>query len=87
MIADTPVNRLYEGTDGHYYTDCQIRNRLRTERWKPCIRQRAPDRWLVETSDQSLLLLTPTDELPAWAELRVDDRGARVVDTRHPLPD
>ena len=86
MTSTAPIDRLYEGSNGRYYTDRQIENRLRSDRWKPCIRQRDPDRRLVETSDGSLLLLTPTDELPSWAELRIDDRGPRVVDTRRPLP-
>ncbi|ELY39175.1 hypothetical protein C496_14997 [Natronorubrum tibetense GA33] len=86
VVTDTPVDVLYEGTNGRYYTDCQVTTNLRTERWKPCIRQRDPDRRLVETSDGGLLLLTPTDDLPAWAEIRVDNRGTRVVDTRRPLP-
>ena len=81
-----PVERLYEGSNGRYYTDCQVTTKLRTDQWKPCIRQRDPDRRLVETSDGGLLLLTPTDDLPVWAELRVDDCGTRVVDTRRPSP-
>jgi len=87
VIPDAPADRLYEGSNGHYYTDCQVTRRLRTERWKPCIRQRNPDRRLVETSDGGLLLLTPTDDLPAWAQLRIGDRGVRVVDTRRPVPE
>lgn len=87
MVPDAPVDGLYEGSNGRYYTDCQIARKLRTDQWKPCIRQRDPDRRLVETSDGGLLLLTPTDDLPAWAELRVDARGARVVDTRRPGPE
>lgn len=86
VIPDVPVERLYEGSNGRYYTHCQLERRLRAGRWTPCIRQRDPDRRLVETSDGSLLLLTPTDELPAWAELRIDGRGARVIDTRRPVP-
>lgn len=87
VMTDTPVDVLYQGSNGHYYTDCQVTNNLRAERWKPCIRQRDPDRRLVETCDGGLLLLTPTDDLPAWAEIRIDDRGTRVVDTRRPLPE
>lgn len=86
VTANAPIEGLYEGSNGRYYTECQLRRRLRTDRWAPCIRQRDPDRRLVETRDGSLLLLTPTDDLPAWAELRIDDRGARVVDTRRPVP-
>lgn len=87
VISNAPVDRLYKGTNGRYYTDCQVARKLRADRWKPCIRQRDPDRRLVETSDGGLLLLTPTDDLPAWAQVRVDDRGTRVVDTRRPIPD
>ena len=86
MTRDAPVDDLYEGSNGRYYTGDQLARRLRTGRWKPCIRQRNPDRRLVETDGGSLLLLTPTEELPSWAELRIDDRGARVVDTRRPVP-
>ncbi|NUB93917.1 hypothetical protein HTZ84_21500 [Haloterrigena sp. SYSU A558-1] len=86
VMPDVPVEGLYEGSNDRYYTHWQLRRRLRTDRWTPCMRQRDPDRRLVETSDGSLLLLTPTDDLPAWVELRIDDRGARVVDTRRPVP-
>ncbi|WP_328821196.1 hypothetical protein [Natronorubrum halalkaliphilum] len=86
MVANAPVDGLFEGSNGHYYTACQVTRKLRTERWKPCIRQRDPDRRLVETSDGGLLLLTPTDDLPAWAEIQVDGRGTRVIDTRRPVP-
>ncbi|WP_152418828.1 hypothetical protein [Natronorubrum sulfidifaciens] len=83
---DAPIETLYKGSDGRYYTDHQLTKRLESERWKRCIRQQEPDRQLVETSDGCLLLLTATDVLPEWAELRIDDRGARVVDTRGPRP-
>ncbi|MDQ2052076.1 hypothetical protein RBH26_16485 [Natronolimnohabitans sp. A-GB9] len=86
VIPDTPIDRLYEGSNGRYYSDCQVDRNLRTGRWTPCLRQRNPDRRLIETDDGRLLLLWPTDDLPAWAELRIDDRGTRVVDTRRPVP-
>ncbi|WP_049889559.1 hypothetical protein [Natronolimnohabitans innermongolicus] len=80
------VESLYEGSNGRYYTDHQRVQRLRSGEWTACLRQRNPDRQLVETADDGLLLLAPTDDLPSWAELRVDGRGARVVDTRRPIP-
>lgn len=86
VTADAPIDGLYEGSNGRYYTEWQIETRLRTDRWKPCIRQCDSDRRLVETGDGTLLLLVPTDDLPPWTELRIDDRGARVVDTRRPVP-
>lgn len=86
-MPNAPVDGLYRGSNGRYYTDCQVANYLRAERWNRCIRQRNPDRRLVETSEGDLLLLTPTDDIPAWVEIRVDDRGARIVDTRRPAPD
>lgn len=86
MISNAPIERLYEGSNGRYYTGWQVGRRLRTDRWKLCIRQRNPDRQLVETDDGGLVLLTPTDDLPTWAEVRIDDRGPRVVDTRRPTP-
>ncbi len=86
VIPNAPVDGIYRGSNGRYYTDRQVTNYLRAERWNPCIRQRNPERRLVATSDDDLLLLLPTDDIPAWAEIRVDNRGARIVDTRRPLP-
>ncbi|WP_408957924.1 hypothetical protein [Natrinema sp. 74] len=83
MVA-RPFETLFEGSDGRYYTDWQVRQRRRTGEWRLCVRQRTPDRRLVETEDGALLLLAPTaaDELPAGVEIRVADGRARVVDTR-----
>ncbi|UHQ95301.1 hypothetical protein [Haloterrigena alkaliphila] len=86
VIPDAPIDGLYAGSNGRYYTNSQVTRKLRTGRWKPCIRQRDPDRRLVETTDETLLLLRAADDLPAWAEVRIDDGRARVVDTRRPLP-
>lgn len=81
---NSPVKTLYEGSNGRYYTEWQVHERLRAGEWKPCIEQRSPDRRLIGTDDEELLLLLPVDpvELPTWAEIRIDGRGARVVDTR-----
>ncbi len=48
------------------------------------MRQRTPDRVLVETEAEALLLLTPIEptELPAGIEIRVSDDAARIADTR-----
>ncbi len=83
MVA-RPFEGLFEGSNGRYYTDWQVRERHRTGEWRLCIRQRTPDRRLVETGDGSLLLLAPTDAdaLPVGVEIRVADGCARVVDTR-----
>ncbi|QLG48598.1 hypothetical protein [Natrinema halophilum] len=83
MVA-LPFESLFEGSDGRYYTDWQVTERQRTGEWTLCIRQRAPDRRLVETDGGALLLLTPTEleELPSGIEIRVSDGRARVVDAR-----
>ncbi|WP_320443078.1 hypothetical protein [Halosolutus halophilus] len=88
MSVNAPVDALFAGSNGRYYTEWQVRRRLSAGNWKRCIRQRSPDRRLVGTGDGALLLLVPIepDELPAWAEIRVAGRGARVVDTRRPIP-
>lgn len=87
-VVALPFGRLFEGSDDGYYTDWQVTKRLRTGEWSLCMRQRSPDRWLVETRDGALLLLTPAepDELPAGIEIRVSDSRARVVDTRPTSP-
>lgn len=83
MVAP-PFETVFEGSDGRYYTDWQVRHRLRTGTWTFCMQQRTPHRRLVETEDSALLLLVPVDpeELPAGREIRVTERRARVVDTR-----
>lgn len=87
MVA-LPFETLFEGSDGRYYTDWQVRRRLRTGEWTFCMQQRAPHRRLVETADDALLLLAPTDpeELPTGLEIRIIERRARVVDTRRAPP-
>ncbi|GAB3664336.1 hypothetical protein [Halopiger thermotolerans] len=86
MIGDTPVDELYAGSNGHYYTDWEVTRNLRRGAWRPCIRQREPDRRLVETTDGGLLMLSAVDPatVPAWVEIRVRGEIARVVDTRYP---
>lgn len=84
MVGNAPVDEIFEGSNGHYYTDWEVTRRLHRETWQLCMHQRDPDRRLVETPDGGLLLLTPIDagELPDWVEIRVIGDIARVVDTR-----
>lgn len=84
-IENAPVDGLFEGSNGQYYTDWEVRRHLRRGAWRVCLRQRNPDRRLVEIEDERLLMLTPVDasELPGWVEIRVIGDIARIVDTRH----
>ncbi len=86
---NVPVDALFAGSNGRYYTEWQVRRRLSTGEWNRCMRQRSPERRLVGTGDGALLMLVPIDpdELPGWAEIRVAGRGVRVVDTRRPIPE
>lgn len=88
VIDEAPIDTVFEGSNGEYYTDWEVDRRLRTGVWRPCLRQIDPDRRLVEVEAGVLLLLAPIDpeELPASMELRVDGDSARVVDTRPPMP-
>ncbi|WP_233710761.1 hypothetical protein [Natronococcus pandeyae] len=88
VIDEAPIDAVFEGSNGEYYTDWEVDRRLRTGAWRPCLRQTDPDRRLVEVEAGVLLLLAPIDpeELPASMVLRVEDDSARVVDTRPPLP-
>nr|WP_090382875.1 hypothetical protein [Natronobacterium texcoconense] len=83
-MADAPVDTVLAGSDGRYYTGWQVNRRFRTGDWTHCLRQRNPDRRLVETATGALLLLQPVDpdRLPGWVEIRVLGETARVVDTR-----
>jgi hypothetical protein len=87
-VVALPFETVFEGSDGRYYTDWQVRRRLRDGEWTVCMYQRAPHRRLVEIADNALLMLTPTDpdELPDGLEIRVIERRARVVDTRRVPP-
>lgn len=84
-VVTPPCETIFAGSNGRYYTDWQVRDRLRSGEWALCLRQRRPNRRLVETADDVLLLLTPVEPtaLPAGLEVRVTSRRARVVDTRH----
>jgi hypothetical protein len=88
-VGTPSIGTLFEGSNGRYYTEWQVRNRLRTGEWTPCLRQRVPERRLVETDGGALLLLTSTEPaaVPAGVEVRVADGRARVVDTRRGPPE
>lgn len=83
-MVTQPFGTIFEGTNDQYFTEWEVEQRLRSGAWRLCIRQRSPTRVLVETDDESLLLLTPTDPdgLPADVEIRISDSRAHVVDTR-----
>ncbi|OVE86442.1 hypothetical protein [Natronolimnobius baerhuensis] len=83
-VANTPVDRLYEGSNGQYYTEWEVSRQFRRGAWQLCLRQTTPDRQLVETGGKRLLMLTAIDvcNAPSWVEIRVRGESARVVDTR-----
>jgi len=85
-VVASPCETVFEGSNGRYYTDWQVRTRLRSGEWALCLRQRGPDRRLVETPDDALLLLCPVEPtaLPTGLEVRVSGHRTRVVDTRRP---
>lgn len=88
--AVTPgdIGPIYAGTDGSYYTHWQLLQKVEDGDWRPCIRDRKAGTRLVATGDEDLLMLTAIDrsDLPDWLEVRIDDVGTRVVDTRRPVP-
>ncbi|MDF9745923.1 hypothetical protein [Natrinema salsiterrestre] len=83
-MVTQPFEAIFRGADDRYYTEWQIEHRLRTGAWALCLRQRGPDRWLVETEDGALLSLAPVEpcQLPAGLEIRVFESQAWVVDRR-----
>lgn len=82
------VDPIYAGPDGSYYTCWQVTRKLEAGEWRPCVRDRRAGTRLVATANGELLALTTIDgsNLPAWLEVRIDDSGARIVDTRRPVP-
>lgn len=88
MVEEINVGPIYEGSDGQYYTDWQVGRKMNHGEWKPCIWDEETGRQLVGTGDGDLLMLISADaeSLPEWAEIRSDEVGARIVDTRRSLP-
>jgi len=65
------MERVYEGSDGQYYTDEQILMKFESYEWTACMWEvDEPSRELVETEDGELLMLTP---LPEAEPARVED--------------
>lgn len=83
-MVTPPFEAIFHGADDQYYTQWQVGRRLRTDVWTLCMRQHEPDRWLVETEDEALLLLVPIEprQLPTGIEIRVSGSRARIVDRR-----
>lgn len=82
------IDPIYAGADGSYYTDWETARKLERGEWEPCLREERSGKRLVGTSGNELLMLVPTTRaaLPDWAQVRVGESGARVVDTRRPVP-
>ncbi|APX98362.1 hypothetical protein BB347_16775 (plasmid) [Natronorubrum daqingense] len=86
-MNETSFGRVYAGSNGNYYTERQLERNLRSGCWTPCLRQRNPARRLVETREGNLLLVGVVSHPPPWIEIRISKGGARIVDTRVPLPE
>jgi hypothetical protein len=88
IVVTPPFEAIFHGANDRYYTEWQVGRRLRTGAWTLCLRQRGPDRLLVEIEDGALLLLAPIEprQLPAGIEVRVSGSHARIVDRRDTSP-
>ena len=76
--------RVYQGSDGRYYTEWDIWERFESDEWRPCMWDPAAGWELVETEGKSLLRLhpVPMEALPAGVELDTEDRQPTVLDSR-----
>lgn len=85
--AALPVETVYEGSDGRYFTDWEVARAIEAGEWHPCLRDEESGRRLVGTGD-ALLMIQPiaVEALPEWVELRADGDGVRAVDTRRTVP-
>lgn len=88
VVKELNVGPLYEASNGRFYTDWQVGQKMRSGEWKPCLWEEETGQQLVGTADGELLMLVSmaTDDLPDWAEIRSDTAGSRIVDTRRALP-
>lgn len=75
---------VYEGSDGRYYTEVELWERLESETWVPFAWDPETGQEWVETPAGDLLALTPVpeSELPDSVELESHPRGKLVNDER-----
>ncbi|WP_129113199.1 hypothetical protein [Halegenticoccus tardaugens] len=80
--------RVYEGSDGRYYTECDLWERFESDTWRPCMWEPETGREFVETDRADLLSLAPVDavDLPDGVEIRYEGDFATVVDSRDRRP-
>ncbi len=70
------TNSVYRGSDGRYYGDVDIWERLESGAWRPCCWDtESGDEWMG-TSEGDLLALSPV----AWETLPLRVRTERVED-------
>lgn len=84
MSDDVAVGPLYAGSDGQYYTDWEVGQKVRAGRWGPCLWHGPTDRQFVTTETNELLILITVkkDELPFSKEICYDCVGTHIVDAR-----
>ncbi|QSG04651.1 Uncharacterized protein HSR121_0295 [Halapricum desulfuricans] len=70
------------GSDGDYYGEVDVWERLETGDWTPFAWDRESGVEWVETDDQQLLVLTPVPprELPPRVDVEQTEAGIRIAD-------
>lgn len=75
---------IYQCSDGGYYSEVQVWERLEAGRWQPCCWEEDTGREWVETEAEELLLLDPVarSELPEGVQIESASSGVLVRDDR-----
>ena len=78
------METIYECSDGGYYSDVQVWERLESEAWRVCCWEAETGREWVENEDGELLMLDPISrsELPSGVQIERASTGVLVRDER-----
>lgn len=78
------METVYECSDGGYYSDVQVWERLESGTWRPCCWDADTGREWVENDEEELLLLDPVSptELPSGVQIEHASAGVLVHDDR-----
>jgi hypothetical protein len=81
FIRSMGNGKLYRSSDGRYFGDADIWERLESGEWKPCCWDEETGEEWVETRNGELLELQPipSQAVPDWIDIDHDVDGVRLT--------
>lgn len=73
-----PNPTVYRGSDGRFYGDVDIWDRLESRTWAPCCWDEQTGVEWVETKDEQLLVLIPTAQSALPAKIQAERIGGGI---------